>query len=235
MPGNRRTAVPDIIPNQVFVGCPYKTVRAKYERAIDDLKKKFPLSFVIVGRGDGQEAEDLLEVIKERLFSSSHAIFDATTGNANVSLEFGLAETNDMPRTLYLSSHAAARRASKDSAIIADLAGKRRSQYPQERKLRALLKEFCKEHNYTRRFETFLRKNFRLAKKGQKKTSRALALKIVHYLDGKPSVRRADLVQGLLADQSNYKQKEINAMISRLNKAGLLRTEPGRYSSVSVH
>src|SRR5713101_7131391 len=138
MPGKRRTTVTDVIPNQVFVGCPYKTVRAKYERAIDDLKKKFPLSFTIVGRGDGQEAEDLLGLIKERLFSSSHAIFDATAGNANVSLEFGLAESNDMPRTLYTSAHAAAKRASKDSAIIADLAGKRRNQYPQESKLRAL-------------------------------------------------------------------------------------------------
>jgi hypothetical protein len=224
MPGNRRSAVPDIIPNQVFVGCPYKTVRAKYERGIDDLKKKFSLSFVIVGRGDGQEAEDLLGVIKERMFSSSHAIFDATTGNANVSLKYGLAETNDLPRTLYLSSHAAAKRVSKDSAIIADLAGKRRNQYPQEPKLRALLKEFCKEHNYTRRFETFLRKNFRLARKGQKKRSRALALKVVHYLEGKPSVRRADLFQSVLADQSNYKQKEINAMISRLGEEKVSRS-----------
>jgi hypothetical protein len=100
MPTGQRRA--DIIANQVFVGCPYKTIRAKYERAIDELNKKFPLSFVIVGRGDGREAEDLLELIKERLFSSSQAIFDATAGNANVSLEFGLAETDDMPRTLYL-------------------------------------------------------------------------------------------------------------------------------------
>ncbi len=132
MPTGQRRA--DIIANQVFVGCPYKTIRAKYERAIDELNKKFPLSFVIVGRGDGQEAEDLLELIKERLFSSSQAIFDATAGNANVSLEFGLAETDDMPRTLYLSCHAAAKRGSKDLAIIADLAGKRRSQYTQEPK-----------------------------------------------------------------------------------------------------
>ncbi len=232
MPSRQRTA--DIIANQVFLGCPYKTVRAKYERAIDDLNKKFPLSFVIVGRGDGQEAEDLLELIKERLFSSSHAIFDATAGNANVSLEFGLAETNDMPRTLYLSSHAAAKRGSKDSAIIADLAGKRRNQYTQEPKLLALLREFCKGHNYTKRFESFLQKSFRRADKGEKKRSRALALKVVHYLDGKQSVRRADLAQNLLADQSNYKQKEIDGMISRLHKAGLLRSERGRYSTVSI-
>ena len=166
---NQRKPQTDVIPNQVFVGCPYKTIRAKYERAIDQVHKKFPLSFVIVGRGDGQEAEDLLALIKEKLFSSSHAIFDATTGNANVSLEFGLVESVDMPRTLYLSSHAAARRASKDSAIIADLVGKRRNQYTQEPKLLALLEEFCRGHNYTKRFETFLRKKFRQAKRGKKR------------------------------------------------------------------
>jgi hypothetical protein len=234
MPARQRAAFPDIVPNQVFLGCPYKTVRAKYERAIDKLKRKFPLSFVIVGRGDGQESEDLLQLIKDRLFSSSHAIFDATAGNANVSLEFGLVEASDMPRTLYLSSHAAAKRASKDSAIISDLAGKRRNQYTQEPKLVALLKEFCKEHNYTKRLETFLYREFRSARKGQKKRSRALALKVIHYLDGKPSVRRADLVQSLLADQSDYGQNEVDAMISHLNKAGLLRSERGRYSALSI-
>jgi hypothetical protein len=223
-----------VIPNQVFIGCPWKTTRAKYERAIDSLKKAFPLSFVIVGRGDGQEAEDLLKLIKERIFSSSHAIFDATTGNANVSLEFGLAETNDIPRTLYLSSHAATKQASKDSAIIADLAGKRRNHYTQERKLLALLKDFCKAHNYTRRFETFLRKKSRRAGKGEKKRSRALALKVIHYLDGNPTARRADLVQNLLADQSNYKEREIETMIISLNKGGLIRSARGRYSAVSI-
>jgi len=60
MPQYARRA--DIIVNQVFIGCPYKTIRPKYERVIDNLKKSFPLSFVIVGRGDGQEAEDLLKL-----------------------------------------------------------------------------------------------------------------------------------------------------------------------------
>lgn len=229
----RRVAT-DVISNQVFVGCPWKIVRAKYERVIDQLKKRFPVSFVIVGRDDGQDAEDLLKIIKEELLSSSYAIFDATAGNPNVSLEFGIAETSDIPRALYLSSHAAAARASKDSAIIADLAGKRRQQYKQERMLRVLLGAFCRDHNYSKRFEAFLQKSFRRATKGQKKRARALALKVIHSLDGLPGLRRADLVQRLLANYSNYRQREIDAMISRLNKAGLIRCEPGRYSSVSV-
>lgn len=53
------------IPNQVFVGLPWKTVRPKYERVIDRLSKKYPLHFTIVGRDDGQDAKALFEVIKD--------------------------------------------------------------------------------------------------------------------------------------------------------------------------
>jgi hypothetical protein len=209
-------SAPDVIANQVFVGCPWRIVRAKYERAIDSLSKKYPLSFVIVGRGDRQDAEDLLKIIKEKLLSSSCAVFDATGGNPNVSLEFGIAETND-------STHAAAMRASRDAAIIADLAGKRRQQYTQEPMLRSLLGVFCRDHAYSKRFESFLQKQFRRRNKGDKKRARALALKVLHSLDGQPTLRRADLVQRLLANYSNYKEREIDEMLSQLNRAGLKR------------
>ena len=68
-----------------------------------------------MGRGDSQEAQDLLDVIKERLFSSSLAVFDATGGNANVSREFGLAEANEIP---------CAKTANKMTAIPADMVAK---------------------------------------------------------------------------------------------------------------
>jgi hypothetical protein len=199
----KRGEATGVIANQVFIGCPWKIVRVKYERAIDSLRKKYPISFIIIGRDDGQDAEDLLKIIKERLLSSSYAVFDATGGNPNVSLEFGIAETNDIPRALYLSSHAAAARASQDSAIIADLAGKRRQQYTQELRLRSLLGAFCRDHAYSKRFEAFMLKSFRRVGKGLKRRARALALKVLHGLDGQPSVRRADLVQRLLANYSN--------------------------------
>ena len=51
-------------PNQVFVGVPFRTVRPKYDKAIEELRKRSPLSFVLVGRGGEQGAEDLLELIK---------------------------------------------------------------------------------------------------------------------------------------------------------------------------
>ena len=68
-----------------------------------------------MGRGDSQEAQDLPDVIKERLFSSSLAVFDVTGGDANVSLEFGLAEANEIPR---------AKTAHKMTAIPADMVAK---------------------------------------------------------------------------------------------------------------
>jgi len=97
-----RSARRDVIPNQVFIGCPWKTVRSKYQEAVPSLKNRFPLSFVIVGRDQDQDAEDLLSVIKGKLQTSTYAIFDATGGNANVSLEYGYSEAIELPRTLYL-------------------------------------------------------------------------------------------------------------------------------------
>ena len=41
-------AIAKAIPNQIFIGLPWKTVRAKYERVVPKLKVSFPLSYVIV-------------------------------------------------------------------------------------------------------------------------------------------------------------------------------------------
>jgi hypothetical protein len=222
-----------IVPNQVFIGCPWKTIRRKYEKAIDVLRRRFPLSHVIIGRGDTQEAEDLLQVIKERLLSSSFAIFDATGGNANVSLEYGLAEAHEISRAIYVSSHAAANRG-EDSPIIADLAGKKRNQYAQQSGLNKLLTEAATAHPYTKRFEAFCRV-FRKGKKGKKRRQRGLALKLIHALDGVESRRRPDIVQALLADPAGYKEDEVDDMIRRLHKHGLIRSVQGPYSKVTIN
>ncbi len=145
-----------IIPNQVFLAIPWKTVRPKYEAIRNRFRKSFPLSFVIVGREEEQSAVDLLETIKGRVIESSFAIFDATGGNANVSLEYGYAEAHDVPRAIYLCEHRASRAQAKDSPIIADLAGKRQNRYTVEASLSRLLGSFAKQHSYTKRFEQFL-------------------------------------------------------------------------------
>ena len=224
----------DVIANQVFLAIPWKGVRPKYEKCIDSLRSRSPLSFVIVGRADDQDADDLLQVIKDRIGSSSYAVFDASGGNANVSLEYGYAEALDIPRALYVSTHGRATSSKSDPPIIADLAGKRRNQYKQEAGLRRLLDEFSRRHAYTIRFERFLIDTGRRRSKGAKKRNRALALKIIHALDGQRDVRRADVVQQLLADQSRYTEDEVNGMIWKLHNASLIRSQQGPYSRVQI-
>lgn len=220
------------ISNQVFIGCPWKTVRPKYERMIERFKKKYPLSFIIVGRGEDQKAEDLLSIIKERLFCSSSAIFDATFGNANVSLEYGMAEVAEIPHMIYVSRHKKSKDAKSDSAIISDLAGKKRNDYTQLNSLLRLLDQFIKGHSYSKRYEVFLRKNFGHFKRGKKRSARALTLKIIHFLDGKDSVRRSDLVQELIGQ--NYEEIDVNDGIRKLHAARLIYCSEGRYSAVSI-
>lgn len=195
-------------------------------------KKRVPLSFVVVGRDDEQDADDLLEIIKQKLQKSSYAIFDTTGGNANVSLEFGFAEASDIPQALYISEHKAAKKT--DSAIISDLAGKQRKIYKNEKSLRTLLDQFSKSPNYTKQYELMLLKETVKFTKGQKKSFRALTLKIIHQLDNAISKRRVDLVENLKTEIQNYKEEQIDNALRILNKYRLLNVSTGRYSSVRI-
>lgn len=223
----------EIVPNQIFVGCPWKTVRPKYQRAIAKMNKKYPLAFILVGREQDQKAEELLEIIKRKLRSSKFAIFDATFGNANVSLEFGIAEERGIDRAIYLSTHKAGGGGKRaDEAIIADLAGKNRVHYKQEPQLVKRLAALCSVQPYTKRFEAFLKKEFRHSSKGQKKRVRALALKIIHLLDDHQARRREDALQHLLGE--NYTRDEVEKTMRQLHRAGLILISPGRYSDVTI-
>jgi len=166
--------------------------------------------------------------------SSSYGIFDATGGNPNVSLEYGYAEAIDLPRVLYLSTHGRAKPGTKDAPIIADLAGKKRNQHKQEKALKRLFGQFSKEHPYTVRFERLMQSDFKRWKKGKKKRVRALALKVIHKLDGSRQVRRADMVQQLQADVSRYTEEEISDMIKRLHRAKLIRSQQGPHARVQI-
>lgn len=136
----------EVILNQVFIGCPWKTVRKKYVELREETKKKFPIHFVVVGSEVGHSAEDLLNLIKSRLETSTSAIFDVTGGNPNVSLEFGFSEGRNIESALYISTQG---KTGRLSTIISDLAGKRRKEYKNEKSLSRLLSEFCKNHPYT--------------------------------------------------------------------------------------
>ena len=220
------------IPNQVFVGLPWKNVRPKYERIIKKLEKKYPLLFTIVGRDDGQDARALFEIIKERIASSSYAVFDATRGNANVSLEYGYAEGIEVPRALFLSAHKSAQRGSAGSPMISDLTGMRRVQYKTEATLSVELHKLCRDHDYTKRFEKALRTILKNRSKGKKKSGRSLALKLIKALGGKTRIRRAELIQHLQAQ--NYSEQEIDRMLKSLHSSGVLKCTVGKYSEAYV-
>jgi hypothetical protein len=220
------------IPNQVFVGLPWKNVRPRYEKVIDKLSKKFPLYFTIVGRDDGQDALSLFEVIKARIESSSYAVFDATGGNANVSLEYGYAEGIEVPRAIFLSAHKAAQTGSASEPIISDLTGMRRVQYKTQASLSREMARLAAEHDYSKRFENALRAISKGWSKGEKKSGRALALKLVKALDGKPKMRRPDLVQHLQAQ--GYSERNTEYMLKRLHSEGVMKCTVGKYSEAYV-
>ena len=222
----------DFTSNQVFVGLPWKNVRAKYDIIIPKLEKKYPLHFTIVGRNDGQNAEALFEIIKQRIGASSFAIFDATGGNANVSLEFGYAEGIGVQRAIFLSAHKSATKNTDSSPIISDLTGLRRVQYKTENTLSLELHKLCREHDFTKRFEKALVKILKGKSKGPKKSGRALALKTIRALDGKSKMRRAELVQHLQAQ--GYSEMESDDMLKKLHGAGILKSTTGRYSDAYI-
>jgi hypothetical protein len=225
-------AMREFVPNQVFVGLPWKNVRPRYDKAILKLHKSFPLFFTIVGRNDGQDAGDLFEIIKARIASSSYAVFDATGGNANVSLEYGYAEGIDVPRAIYLSAHKATQRAGAGNPIISDLGGKRRVQYKTEKSLLSELQRLCKEHDYNKRFEKALVKATKGQARGAKKSSRALALKMVRALDGRTAMRRLEFIQHIEAQ--GYKESVVDSLLKKLHAAGVLKCTVGKSSQVYI-
>lgn len=222
-----------IIPNQVFIGCRWTPERVKYTKILEKLKVSSPISFIIIGQDRAeQEAVELLALIKEKLSTSSFAIFDATGGNANVSLEYGYAEGGNIPCAIYLSEHENSKKKSNAGIIISDLAGKKRNVYKNKTGLERLLRTFVENHSYSKEFNACLKKGLRnKKKKGEKKRYRALCLKIVHFIDEKEEVRRSDLVQAVL---EGYKESQINEMLSLLHKNNLIIVSTGRFSTVSI-
>jgi hypothetical protein len=222
----------NVINNQIFIGLPWKTVKTKYDRAIVKLEKKYPLYLTIVGRNDGQNAANLFEIIKKRISSSSEAIFDATGGNPNVSLEYGYAEGIDIKRTIFVSEHKAAKKPTASSPIISDLAGQRRVLYKTEVKLATELEKLCAEHDFNKRFDNALKALFGKTSRHNKKSKRSLSLKIIRALDGKEKMRRADMVQHLEAQK--YSEKEIGNCLKGLHNQRIIRCAQGRYSDVTI-
>ena len=70
--------------------------------------------------------------------------------------------------------------------------------------------------------------------KGEKKSYRALALKVIHYFDGKEVVRRDDLLHGVTALNPIYTEDMVDDCIKKLHAQKLIKVTKGRYSDVII-
>jgi hypothetical protein len=96
----------------------------------------------------------------------------------------------------------------------------------------SVAEDFAENHPYSKAFDKSMKSGLKNKKrKGEKKKFRNLCLKIIHFLDEKDEVRRADLISELLI---SYKEKEINEMIILLHKNNLIISSAGRFSSLSI-
>jgi hypothetical protein len=131
-----------------------------------------------------------------------------------------------------LSAHKAAQKTTFGSPIISDLSGHRRVHYKNKKALTDELHKMCKQHPYTIRFEKALAQALKGKSKGDKKSGRSLALKIIREIDDKEKIRRTDLVQNLQA--KGYTESEINALLKKLHSSGVVICTVGKFSEVRI-
>jgi hypothetical protein len=105
-------------------------------------------------------------------------------------------------------------------------------QYKTEASLSAALHKLSREHDYTTRFEQALARALSSYAKGKKKRMRTLGIKLVHAIDGRNEVRRAEVVQRLQAQA--YTGSEIEVMLKKLHTHGVIVCSVGRSSKVRV-
>lgn len=212
-------------PQVVFVGCPWHTIRPKYERIFNKktFKRRFPLAFVIVGRDGNQRAEDLFAEIKRQIDSCSVAIFDVSGGNANVALEFGYAQGLEVPSYVFANVHGQfAREREPGAALISDLSGVRRNPYKSERTLERFLRQFADQHDYTQRVAKVATKH-RLAIK-----ERAALMSIPRAFRNSDRMRRADLRQRIKAE-TNCSDDVAEKAMEAAKKGRLIEISVGQH------
>ena len=155
--------------HQVFVGCPFsQDVRKPFDRLKRDLEAETPLSLVLADTVGVSSSDYLLEHITELIRDSAGCIFDATGGNANVSLEVGIAHTVPVDFILtFKTRKPRTKKTGQDKShegevrtIISDLQGKNRIEYKTYDSLKDQLeKRYLGTLPYLRRWQQFKTEN----------------------------------------------------------------------------
>lgn len=228
------------VTNKIFIGCPSEGIKATYEKITEDLKTEFPLYFFLMDQPLHRVRSELYPQIKQNIENSSWAIFDATSNNANVSLEFGYADGAGIEQTLfYNDSEWTKKKSEKKGAvgsIMADLAGSTRNHYKNSTVLKKKLIQFCNTHPFTERFTKAINE---IGRKKKKKLDgrnirrfKGLGLKIIHFLSGKDIVRREALKSKMLAE--TYSLDEFETVMRALKTNNVIFSEQGPHSRVSI-
>jgi hypothetical protein len=217
-------------PQLVFIGCPWRTIRPKYERIISKrtYKRRYPLAFVIIGREGNQRAEDLFSEIKKQIDRSSCAILDVSGGNANVALEFGYAEGRDIKTHVFVNEHKKfAQDRGLGSSLISDLSGVRRNAYKNERSLEVLVKQFAQQHPYTQRVEKSIHgRELSLDLK-------AALMAIPRAFKDKDKMRRADLRDDVLSE-AGCSEEVASSAIEEAKRGSLIEVSVGQHGYTTL-
>jgi len=199
--------------------------RSAYEKVCAELHKTYPIYFYAVGRPAGQPAEALFEKIKAVLLSATSAIFDASRGNANVSLEYGLAHfVPNLPTFLLIDQHVLPNQINAGTPIISDLAGSTSNRWNIQdvSTLKEHLAAIAENHAYTKRFKRYCRdRGFRA---GQFR----VPLKVIRVFDEREQMLRRELVDQLQAEWRSKPLKDIEKLLADMHKGGLITITRGR-------
>jgi len=218
-----------MIANRVFVGYPWNPYKNMWETRIADLHKRYPLHFLAIGRETGLPAKQLLTNIMNALDSSSMALFDASTGNANVSLEYGYFRAQRGEDSALLFRDEDAKVPAGQSPIISDLAGAVANHYKlTDNRLKAALEAFSERHAYVRRFVKFCRQ------RRYRGGTRKFLVRMIRHLDGRDSVLRREFLDDLV-HETRKSEAYLEKFLRELHEAGLVTVTRGNKHSSRVH
>jgi hypothetical protein len=214
------------VANRIFLGYPWNPYKLMWESTVYDLHKQYPVHFMAIGRESGQPANQLLSNIMKGLSTSSVAVFDASTGNPNVSLEYGYFRAIRGEDSAYLFLDEDAKVPTAQTAIISDLAGAVANKYRlTDNRLKLSMQSICDHHAYVKRFSKFCRT--RRYKGGTIK----FLIRIIRHLDGHDSILRRELIDDLI-HETKQTEEYLTKFIKELHEGGLITiTRGNEYSS----
>ena len=212
------------VPNRIFLAYPWEIYRQFYEEACEKLTRKYPVHFYALGRPKGIPAIDLFNRIKNVVETSSYAIFDASKGNANVSLEYGLAAfTEKLELFLLIDELAIPTKSTPGTPIIADLAGVQRNQWRMDKPKTLLdhLQAIADRHPYTKRFRQWTKRH------KMRGGEIASYNKIIRKFDEREEILRREPVDELASDSARTTAL-IERRLKQMHDGGLITITPGR-------